>query len=354
MARKENHLNSGASHGKKELNSSDLEDLVDDLEESECSNELRYNALDTPTTMELQNPSIYKVHEQIHLDYPSLTICKGLREGLFLVENAAEENNPKIKCLEIELNASANNSIKEIAAHRVPSQINRIRTTSNNILSVSDSTFIVHSPNLSYQTVRPIKGGYALCSYDNLAFYGNGEYIVRDAHLDGNSVDSIQSDHAEIYSVCALDSNTVAISTQTLSLCDFRDGSRRQIHQSKCDVNSIAYNRDNMLAIGDDNGLISLIDVRTGNVLENIPFHQSSITQIEFSSRECFASSASCEVALWDCSFTEEWEYHKYLHFVHQGHPYYKDLAYIDERTLITTSYSGLCIFSPANENPDE
>lgn len=116
------------------------------------------------------------------------------------------------------------------------------------------------------------------------------------------------------------------------------------------EINSITKNNENIV-IGLDSGIISIYDYKIEdefmiNFKENISWHKSSISIVNFVNVDTLVTLSDEQVTLWDLNFEDEWQYHKYLHFVHAGQNYYKDVDVLDDM-IVTTSLDGLCFFKP-------
>ncbi|KAI5187797.1 hypothetical protein NEHOM01_2374 [Nematocida homosporus] len=363
MARNENSSNNRPSNrssnrrigfgGKKS------EEPALDLEASDYSSEGDYEPAQTPEAMELDNDDVYNVLETIELEWPSLTVCLSHDQESVYIE-ATPDQSPlvsELTQLSIDISRPSRKSISKLATHQLPAQINRVRAQPNHIVAITDQSLSIFTNDMQHLSTKPIKGGFALAVTPQEIFYGNGSQVVLENTLEKDAPQTIatqtpqpnpiDTQATEVFSLCPFATNTALVATTALSVADFRSGELTQIYQSTVDINAVAYNSENHIIIGDDTGTLTLFDKRASSILETISFHRSPITHLAFATPEVFASSSDCEVVLWDTSFTEEWEYHKYLNFVHQGQRYYKDFAFIADNTLITTSLDGLCLFTP-------
>ncbi|KAI5191191.1 ribosome assembly protein RRB1 [Nematocida minor] len=352
MARKENRRNN-----KEFASNAEKESQADaDLSSEEESSGEKYEALKEPEEMNLQMESIYKIREEIQLEWPSLTVCMGEEDGKILIEQTDEKNCSQIVELQASLGSKSSNSVRKSAAVHTPSQVNRIRASNGKVYAITDRSLHVYDSQLKPIINREINGGYGLSTYKTSLFYGDGNEVVLQANIENSSLEKFSVDGSCIYSVAGVSENEVFAATQSLDLVDFRCKDSKRYLTLPVDINSIAYNGENLILAGDDEGALRLIDMRNEQILEEIRFHQSPISHVQFSSNEIFASASSCEVVIWDMAYeeTEEWEYHKYLSFVHQGQSYYKDFEFISDDVIIATSKNGLCIFSPQLEIQSE
>lgn len=328
----------------------------EELEES--SDEEEYRAVEVPENMELDTDAVYTLHEQIGLEWPSGTVCVTPDKDHILVETSSVDKRiSEMYKLAINIRDINRRIPEKEMKYSAASPINRIRMKNEYIYTVAEKCFSVYSPDMILLKEKPILGTFALCTKRSI-FYGNGGQLIRERSIDDKNTESIKTNintnENEIFSVSGISEDVAAVSTKMISLADFRCNSKENIksfYSSIVDINAIDYNEENIILAGSDTGSLFLFDIRSEkHPLEKIDFHRSPITQVSFSSPDIFASSSDCEVALWDTTFTEEWEYHKYLSFVHQGQKYYKDFQFISENTLITTSLDGLCIFTPKTD----
>lgn len=122
------------------------------------------------------------------------------------------------------------------------------------------------------------------------------------------------------------------------------------------DINSIDLNCDkDCLLVGEDNGSLHLINLESENKdSELISWHKSPISCVRFSESDpdIFYSCSTEQVCVWDKSFDDEWEYHKYLSFTHMGDDEYKQIE--ERKGLISvTGRRGICFFKPLEVEPE-
>ncbi|OAG30458.1 hypothetical protein NEDG_02000 [Nematocida displodere] len=334
------------------INSGTEKDRVRMVEENEYStDEGEFEVSKRPVKMELQD-DVYHIHEQIELEWPSQTVCISNKESntIYIGSFPSSESKERgeILKLSVDLDEKTQKTTKTRTA-KVSCPINRIRNTNNNVCSISDQTLSLFIPSsLKKIDELSIGGGYALSTWNDVIFYGNGGEVVKRDSSTKTASFSLSS--PEVFSLAALSETVAVAATQTLTLTDFRANESRELFVSTCDINAVAYNGEHLLVCGDDVGLLTLVDLRGGGALEQITFHESPVSNAGFATRDIFATSSDCEVVIWDTTFTDEWEHHKYLSFVHQGQAFYKDFQFVHENTLITTSSDGLCVFSPKTE----
>ncbi|KAH9386004.1 uncharacterized protein NEMAJ01_0900 [Nematocida major] len=326
--------------------------LDEDFSTDESSAE-QYKTLATPQKMDLQMETAYKIHEKIQLDWPSLTVCMQEEEGRVLIEQALPGDAPAILDLEVKMaHGSKKRLVSPVKKKAVPFQANRIRAGNGQIYAITDKSIHGYTADLKSTFSREIAGGYGLTLCRSSLFYGNGTMLACQPGADERQLAHVELGNGEIFSAAAISEREAFAGTRSVDLVDFRSGSAKRYMQLSCDVNSIAYNGENLIVVGDDAGILRLLDARSEGVVEEIEFHQSPVSHVQFGSRETFASASSCEIAMWDMTYeeTEGWDYHKYLSFVHQGEAYYKDFEFINEDIIISTSENGLCIFSPQTQ----
>ncbi|KAI5171893.1 hypothetical protein NEFER03_1158 [Nematocida sp. LUAm3] len=341
---KENRRDNSNERNRREKEEQPVEADFDEFIQSDSEEEM-YVPATVPEELELANEAVYKVHAPISMEWPSLTVALSEdKQMVYLEKNGFQ---PAITSVQIDISTPGSGKVNRINSAVAPSQIHRIRVKGERIISVSEKHFTIRANNFFVKYNEEIQGGYALCAETDSIYYGNGSFLCKHGLETPTKVDLA---HPEIFSVSGISSDVAVASSTSLSLVDFREEKIQTIFKGKIDINSTAYNKDNLLLFGDDKGALHLFDLRNSSLIESISFHKSPISHVSFGSRDVFASSSDCEVALWDTSFTEEWEYHKYLNFVHQGQKYYKDFQFLSEDTLLTTSQSGLCLFSPQTE----
>jgi len=311
-----------------------------------------YEVSKTPTKMELGS-DVYKVHETIDLEWPTQTVCLSNKENNILIGTCPGTpfGKPEIFELEGVPSLTSPKKLEKRSSQRTMPSVNRIRRDSHTIYTISDKSLCLYDNSLQLIEKNSIAGGYAIAIRGESLFYGDGSKLVLRANTKTEG--EIESGSKEIFSVAPLDEKTAAVATRNIALVDFRSKEQTSLYKGKQDINSVAYNEDNLLVCGMDTGVLYILDIRSPGKVEKIDFHKSPVTHVLFSGRETFASSSDCEVALWDMSFTEEWEFHKYLSFVHQGQTYYKEFQFLSPETVITTAQEGLCVFQPKTEEED-
>lgn len=327
---------------------------TNDLSGSSAEDLQDYEACESPGQMQLQYEEAYKTYQEISLTWPSQTVC---HDGTSILVGTSPDEEHKSATSILSISQEKGLVVKET---RTPSELNRIRITENAVYAITDSEILRFTPGLSPSDTSRISGGYALSTLRDTAFFADGNSLCMRRDTDkrhtvlgeidkenkpGRPGAAIPDHLSQIHSTAPITQTSALVATRTLFHMDSRSGSADQWHVSKTDINSVSYNGANLVLFGDDSGLLHLWDLRAQEVLETIAFHKSPVTQVSFSSPDTFTTSSEFEVALWDTTFSEEWEYHKYLGFVHQGQKYYKDFHHITQSTIVTSSYDGLCVF---------
>jgi hypothetical protein len=330
-----------------------------------------FEALEQPVEMEL-GADIYEALEYIPLDWPSRCVeivsgqdCRkeaDLSKIKVLVGTCPAEReelgqgsvSPRL----VEIDLGGSRGLREIgkASFRrksVCEEINRIHSVGEKIYTVGDTCVNLYSRDLEKKA--SVKGdfGYGICATGSSVLCGTKGFLGMYSLGLEKSLGTIDCRAEEIHAICLYDENTACVAGKGVWLVDLRSGDKKLLFSSEqFDVNATGTNGGPIVLSGDDAGEVRLTDVRGGDQehVEKIRFHRSPISHVEFCGPEIFGSSSDCEVCLWDTSFTEEWEYHKYLSFVHQGQNFYKQFRFIDEHTVVTTSLDGLCIFRPVEE----
>lgn len=328
-----------------------------------------YEALRDPVEMEL-GADIYEVLEYIVLDWPSQSIAllneaDGRKEEPSLLGSAhlvagtcppsgggkaAKDVDFAPQLVKIDLTGTQGlqdmNRV-EFTKKSVKEGANRIMTIGEGVYVMSDKRLAVYTPQLKRREKMDGEFGYAMARHGDSIVYGLDESL-ESATLSLEKRERFNFG-GKIESICPVDRSTIAVSGKEVYLLDMRSGDKQLVFSNgQVDVNSVGGNGESILVSGDDKGILKLTDLRAPDEqLEVIKFHKSPVTHVAFADRETFGSSSDCEVCLWDTSFVEEWDYHKYLSFVHQGQRFYKDFQFVGEGALATTSEGGICIFKP-------
>ncbi|KAG0417686.1 hypothetical protein EQH57_0918 [Dictyocoela roeselum] len=207
------------------------------------------------------------------------------------------------------------------------------------------------------------KIGYGLCTTENCCFFSAGGDLYMLRH-DGDDKDKLYEPELvykklhekEINDIKAFNGFLLTVSNDmTIKVINLETRIVEGEMKFPAEINSVDC-REGQIILGLDSGEISLLEM--GEILKNtgepcaiskdekIVWHKSPISLVRFLSNDAFISMSDEQAVLWDLSFDDEWEYHKYLHFVHAGQNFYKDCDVFDEM-VVTVSLDGLCFFTP-------
>lgn len=294
--------------------------------------------------------SAYRILEYISMEWPSQTI-ELLNENMIMLATNPANDDPNLVRLDFEktddYNDVDNFYFEKI---QVKYSFNRIRQFKNNLFCVSDESLCIFDKN--YKFVKEYKGNYGyglthmsekVCSTlknGNIKLIDYNRNKTEERKIHENTIESLDFHENLLFS---------ASTDKSMKITDLRTKENVLTRENDCDINAISYNKNNFVIFGDDKGVLRLMDIRNNNV-EEIIWHKTPISMVKFRNEDEFVSASDEQVVLWDKSFEEEWEYHKYISFVHQGQKYYKDVCFNDNEVYFTTSYEGVCIFSPINE----
>lgn len=295
---------------------------VDD-EELECSDEV-YNSLD-----------------YYDLEYPSQTVDIYKSKYVVIATNPETEAG-QIKLLNLDKMGQED---FEFCFFHSDVSYNRIRTN-DFINCVSDTTFDVFNEKAEKVFSKSFDSvDYGLCSIENLSIFSHDkgkvsfftDKIFETFSVHTNSVNSLAVYNSLLYS---------ASSDKSCKIMDLRSKDVIYNKLENAEINSIDTNKDNLFAFGDDFGAIKVVDIRMPKNEIGIFWHKSNISMLKWKDSDVFLSTSDEQLCIFDTSLEDDWEYEKYLLFVHQGQRQYKDVACIDS-LVITTSVEGLCFFSP-------
>lgn len=302
----------------------------------------------TPTCLEDDLECADEAYHQLEyfdLDWPSQTVAS-YQNDFILIGTNPENEKPKLQKFNIKNLAEEDFKNAEISTEV---SYNRIRTNEY-INCVSDTTFDIYNNNLEkLSSVSYEDGiGYGLCTNDNNSLFSTKNGLVNV--FSDRVIDQFQVHKNSIECLNIYDNLLFSCSTdKTIKVTDFRTKSQVFSKESNFEINSVDYNKDNILAYGDDEGTIKIVDLRMANSELKIAWHKSSISMIKWIDSDMFCSASDEQVCIFDITLEDEWEYEKYLLFVHQGQKYYKDICLSprDSNMIITTSLDGLCMFKP-------
>ncbi|AFN83035.1 WD40 domain-containing protein [Encephalitozoon romaleae SJ-2008] len=300
----------------------------------------------------------YNVMEYISLDWPaqSIDIFRGFT--VVLGTNPPEGITPGM----ISIDLLPTNGMKmpgkmKISKRNVKESYNKVRVNGETIYCLSDNKFVVHNSKFDEVYVREINQGlgYGLCFGSTGCVFGtrSGEVSMNDWNFNEISMISVHEDSIE--GLCYQDNMIFSGSCDhSIGITDIR--AKKSVFQKKFeyDINAVDFNGDNMLAFGDDNGVIRLMDIRNYSV-EEISRHKTPISCLKWRDGDILASGSDEQVCIWDISL-DPGEEDGYLLFVHQGQKFYKDITFCrgDNNYVITTSIDGLCVFYPISFDPEE
>lgn len=320
-------------------------DQIEELDDDDFSTEELETYCPQKEEEELEaDEDVYKILEYIDLDWPAQSIAIN-GSKIYLGTNPdldTKNNHREINLVETTI---CNNTCTDIKFNKRPinQYINKIRFE-NFIFAISDDTLAVY--DISLTLYRQVRGnyGYALHVDSERVYAGTSDGFVEIYDHELNFVSKMKIHEKPIDAICV--SNKIIFTgsqDHTAKLTDLSGNNVRTI-KNPCDVNCLDV-FDQKMVFGDDNGILHIMDSRRDDI-EEISWHKTPISALKWMDADVFASGSDEQLCIWDTSLEEEWDYHKYLLFVHQGQRFYKDCAFIDGK-IITASQDGLCIFKP-------
>ncbi|KAK6089814.1 hypothetical protein P3W45_001162 [Vairimorpha bombi] len=287
----------------------------------------------------------YHALEYIDLDWPSQTVAP-FQNDYLLVGTNPEKEKPKLQKFDVN-NITEKNF--EVCEAQTDVSYNRIRA--NHLIScVSDNTFDVYNSNLEkVDSLSFDEGvGYGLCTNDNSSIFSTNNGLV---HIyTYKEVENFKIHTKSIECLNIYDNLLFSCSTdKSVKITDLRNKNQVFSKTLNSEINSVDYNKDNVFAYGDDEGTIRVVDMRMSESELGIFWHKTSISMIKWKDSDMFCSASDEQLCIFDITLEDEWEYEKYLLFVHQGQKYYKDICFSprDINMVVTTSVDGLCMFKP-------
>lgn len=290
---------------------------------------------------------VYRVREYVSLDWPSQTVdvCG---DAVLVATNAGNGGGASV----VRLGLAATESyarMERLSVERgaVDADYNRLRASAC-IVCVSDESLDVLDGALAVRT--RIGGAFAhgLAVEGERAYCGgrSGELVVADLgcgltsarHVHGGAVESVDVDGGLVFT---------ASCDGAVCVTDMRAREYVLRRELGCEANAVGYNGDGCVVCGGESGSLWVVDMRMPECAEEIAWHRSPVSSVRWRDADVFVSCSDEQVVLWDVSFVDEWEYHRYLSFVHQGQRYYKEAAFGADGAVFTTSYDGVCIFVP-------
>lgn len=322
---------------------------IEDISEEDVNNLDEVDTVTyTPTCveddLECCDEAYHKL-EYYDLDWPSQTVAP-FEDDYLLVGTNPENEKPKLKKFDVNNIVGDNFMVSEAQTDVC---YNRIRT--NYLIScVSDNTFDIYNSNLvKVDSLSFDEGvGYGLCTNDNCSIFSTNDGLV---HMYTNKVvDNFKVHNSTIECLNIYDNLLFSCSTdKSVKVTDLRTKTQIFSKDLNSEINSVDYNKDNVFAYGDDEGTIRVIDMRMPDSELGIFWHKTSISMIKWKDSDMFCSASDEQICIFDITLEDEWEYEKYLLFVHQGQKYYKDICFNprDSNMVVATSVEGLCMFSP-------
>ncbi|KAF7683666.1 Ribosome assembly protein rrb1 [Astathelohania contejeani] len=289
---------------------------------------------------------VYRFLEYFSLDWPAQSIDFINPTQLVVGTNPPEEHKQSISIisfsnpLESLFDAMGEFTVQKLSTKH---SVNRIRWNDSLYLLGDELLSIYNNKN---ELIKEIKGEFG---------YGIGfskeEYFI--GSKSGEIITPFEKHQVHTKSIECID---VFNNTMFTGSCDYKAISTdirswEQIFELpfSCDINCLGFNGDNTLGLGCDDGVIRLVDIRNTKNCEDIKWHSTPISCFMWGSRDVFATGSDEQVCLWDTSFIEDWNFHRYLSFIHQGHTFYKSVMFWKESPeyVITSALEGLCVFSP-------
>ncbi|ELQ76198.1 Ribosome Assembly protein [Trachipleistophora hominis] len=315
------------------------------MSDSTSEYEVYYPENDLSVQLEV-NSEAYSYLEYITLEYPSQTVITH-RSKVLVAQGGKHPTIVELKFKNLRKNADFKHKKAKIRGN-----INRIRSNSHLIVAVGDDKafFMDNRLEKEAELFGPFSYGLTLTNEYIFMTTRSGEIIKMDIVDQSKNVLKV---HEKGIDGLAFVNDLIfsASNDNTLKITDVRTGQTVYTYQSDNNINSVDATNDNFL-FGDDSGTVFLNEMRNFKNIDQIKWHKSPINAVKFKNADVFCSLSDEQVCLWDKSFEEEWEYHKYLYFVHQGQSYYKECAFLDD-FIITTSQDGLAIFKPIEEVVD-
>jgi ribosome assembly protein RRB1 len=330
----------------------DKNHIVEELDDQDFSSEDMQTYIPEHTKEDLEvDEEAYLLLRYIDLDWPAQSITVE-DQKIFLGTNPSQEigQNSEPALVEIDIK---NTDFENICykKERMNHQINKIRHNSKCLYATSDTHLLMFSKDL--KLIRQIKGqyGYALFVTEEMVFVGTSQGNVEIYSAELSLIKSFNVHCASIETICYSNNHIFTGSVDhTVKITDINGCLIEQI-TNDCDVNCLDV-RNDRLVYGDDKGVVRIYNINTKET-ETISWHKSPISTLRWRDDDIFATGSDEQLCLWDITLEEEWDYHKYLLFVHQGEQLYKDVCFEDSM-VIATSQDGICVFIPISfEEPE-
>ena len=321
-------------------------DIVEEISEDSQSSSSNTGDIYRPAAMDEQlhvKKKAYVLLEHIDLEWPAQSVA--VRGSKMYLGTNPTEKAASSELLEIDLENANFESLKH-REKKITQFINRIRSNSHGLYAVSDDGLFLYDWNMKKQISAKGDFSYGLFVTDSQIFVGTraGEVCIYGPGLVPQQTLKIHSESIE--TIVVKDGLIFTGSTDRTLRITKTTGEPVKTIENDSDVNCLDVNCDNMLVFGDDAAKIHLVNLNDFSE-EVIEWHHSPISLVKWKDADIFASGSDEQICFWDTSFEEEWEHHRYLLFVHQGQRFYKDIAFIGENTVISTSQDGLCVFTP-------
>lgn len=288
----------------------------------------------------------YRVLEYVSLDWPSQTV-EASGDAVLVATNAAGGGGAVVRLGFGATDGYARMERMSVERVDVATDYNRLRAGAC-VVCVSDVSVDVLGGALEVRT--RIGGAFAhgLAVGGERAYCGgrSGALVTVDLvcgrtserQVHGGAVESVDV-HGELVFTASCDG--------AVCVTDMRARECVQRRELGCEANAVGFNGDGRIVCGGESGSLWVVDMRAPECAEEIAWHRSPVSAVRWRDADVFVSCSDEQAVLWDVSFVDEWEYHRYLSFVHQGQRYYKEAAFGADGAVFTTSYDGVCVFVP-------
>ncbi|KAL0263991.1 UNVERIFIED_CONTAM: hypothetical protein PYX00_011016 [Menopon gallinae] len=296
---------------------------------------------------ELQvDENAYRVLEYVSLEWPSQTVDV-VGDTALLATNAAGGGGSVVRMGLADTAGLARMERLRLEQTRVDRDYNRLRAGAC-VLCIADDCLDVLDGTLVRRARVAGAFAHGLDAGDGRAYCGarGGALVVIDLAGGRASERSVHRGAVESVDVSG-EMVFTASCDGTVCVTDMRAHKPVLVRELGCEANAVAFNGAGLLVCGGDSGSLWVVDMRVPDVAEEIAWHRSPVCSVRWRDADVFVSCSDEQVVLWDVSFADEWEYHRYLSFVHQGQRYYKEAAFGADGVVLTTSYDGVCIFAP-------
>lgn len=285
----------------------------------------------------------YVLLEYINLEWPAQSIAVS-DARVYLGTNPGPDAGAA-ELVEIDLRDADYENLK-YRDGKVSRFINKIRVDGG-IYAISDGHLTLFGGDLG--AVREVEGrfGYGLAVAGDRVLAGTSDGRLQIYDRDLNLKESYKIHDGSIEAIAVKSGVVYTGSTDHTLRLTGPAGESVRVLKNDSDVNCLDVNGNGQLVYGDDSGRIHLVSTADFSS-ETIAWHETPVSFVRWKDDEVFASGSDEQVCLWDVSLVDEWDYHRYLLFVHQGQRLYKDVAFEGD-LVITTSQDGLCVFTPVS-----